>query len=208
MWLLISGTGIKTMATWDALILAGGRSRRMGTDKGLLAFGQGTWVDAVAQRLKGAQSTWLSIHDQQAHYEALGYQLVNDADLDNIAEDSGPLAGILAAMTCSQAEYLLVSPCDTPKLTTEYAQRMTAGLQDPSSSFQPVVQVAFDGQREQNLHLCVPTQLKDDLEAYLLEGGRSVYGWLKRHAVHRVDFSDVADTFCNLNTPEDRERYL
>ena len=70
------------------------------------------------------------------------------------------------------------------------------------------IRVAFDGVREQNLHMCVPTQLKTDLETYLIEGGRSVYGWLKRHNVQPVDFSDVADTFCNLNTPEDRERYL
>ncbi len=46
--------------------------------------------------------------------------------------------------------------------------------------------------------------LLDDLAGYLDDGERKIDRWYARHGYETVDFSDVAESFANINAPDDR----
>src|SRR5690606_26255781 len=107
----------------------------------------------------------------------------------------GPLAGIQAAARQSDAQLLLITPCDTPNLDVRYPIRM---LQDAATVAQ--TRIAYDGSRRQQLHLLIARQLALSIEPYLAAGERSVKGWLQPLDPLRIDFSDCAELFQNINT--------
>ena len=103
-----------------ALVLAGGRSSRMGADKALLNWGGETLLERAVRfwRESGRVERILVSVGPQAHFSAAqlpeGVQAV--ADLER---GRGPMAGLAAAFACSDADVLCVSAVDMPNLTAE-----------------------------------------------------------------------------------------
>ncbi len=184
-----------------ALILAGGQgSRLQGADKGLLTLGN---RERFAERLSTLFRqhhfpVFISCNRNAATYTGLADRVF----ADTLPGFHGPLQGILAAREYLETPWLLVTPCDTPLLDHRYPDRMTADLSPDSK---PVLRVAHDGRRLQNLHVLLHRDQLDLLSDYLNAGGKSVYGWLDRTGHEPVDFSDCPDLFRNVNTPEDLE---
>lgn len=180
-----------------ALILAGGKSRRMGgTDKGLLPFGGGLLVghvlDAIRPQVGGVL---ISANRHQAEYERFGVPVLTDP-LDDF---QGPLAGFLAGLRRMQTEYLLTLPCDGPVVVDDLAGRLAAGLSRSDAD----IAVAHDGNRLQPVYALLNRRVLPDLELALGEGERKIDRWYARNRWVRVDFHDVPEQFSNINTPED-----
>lgn len=175
------------------VVLAGGQARRMGQqDKGLLAFKQRPLVTYAIDALAGiTQQISISANRHVDQYKQLGYPVITDG------RDSfdGPLAGILAALQASEAEILLVLPCDSPLLQTTHLQRLLTGLQADTD-----IAVAFDGERLHPVVMALRTHLQTSLADYLAHGERKLQRWLAQHAVVKVDFSDQPQVFANINT--------
>ena len=111
----------------------------------------------------------------------------------------GPLAGMLSAMQAANTDYILTAPCDSPNISRQLRQRMMETLLVERAD----IAVAHDGDRLQPVFCLIPCRLKADLQRYLEEGGRKIDVWLAQHALAIVDFSDQADSFLNVNHPED-----
>ena len=95
------------------LVLAGGRSRRMGSDKALLERdGRSQLAHAVALLDRHVERVFVSTRaDQRDEAERSRYGQIVDR-----YEDLGPLAGILSAMDeYPQADWLVVA-CDLPNI--------------------------------------------------------------------------------------------
>ncbi|MBS3965219.1 MAG: molybdenum cofactor guanylyltransferase [Methylomonas sp.] len=177
----------------SGVVLAGGRGRRMdGADKGLVMLNGrplvGYAIDALVPLV---DELLISANRNRLDYQGFGYPVIDDGNDDF----DGPLAGILAALQITQAEYLLVVPCDSPLLTNVHLQRLLNVLSE-----QNAIAVAYDGERLHPVILALKTRLKDDLAAYLASGERKLQRWIERHAFIRVDFSDVAPVFANINS--------
>ncbi|WKN45247.1 molybdenum cofactor guanylyltransferase [Tunicatimonas pelagia] len=103
-----------------ALILCGGFSSRMGTDKGLKEEGEIPWAQQLYNQLSELKlPTYLSVRsDQQAAYASRlpDISLITDEVLTGI---NGPLRGMISAHRVFPQQHLLVAPCDTPRLTAE-----------------------------------------------------------------------------------------
>ena len=57
------------------------------------------------------------------------------------------------------------------------------------------------------LHAVIPALLKDSLEAYLIEGGRSVRHWYKQHPMVLVSISEEEKKcLININTNDELEQ--
>ena len=97
---------------------------------------------------------------------------------------------------------MLTAPCDSPFLPPDLAERLLGALAGGAAD----LAVVHDGHRLQPVFSLLPTELLDDLQAYLAEGERKIDRWMFRHRVAEVDFSDFPDTFLNVNTPEERAR--
>ena len=180
-----------------ALILAGGKSRRMGgRDKGLLPFGDGVLVGQVIDAvLPQVGAVLISANRNQEEYRRFGFPVLADP-LDDF---QGPLAGFLAGLEDMDTEFLLTLPCDGPVVVPDLARRLAGGLTAAGAD----VAVAHDGKRLQPVYALMHRDLVSDLRLALEQGERKIDRWYPRNHWVTVDFSDVPQQFQNINTPED-----
>jgi len=104
----------------NGLILAGGYSKRMGSDKALLEFHGKPQIEYIFELLqKYCGEVFLSKRQNQVIYGNIPY--IND-----IGEfiDQGPLGGILSAMTSLPQSSWLVLACDLPFVNDETIQSL------------------------------------------------------------------------------------
>ena len=64
--------------------------------------------------------------------------------------------------------------------------------------------VAHDGKRLQPVYALLPVALMPSLQAFLAAGDRKIDRWYARQRCAQADFSDLPQTFANVNSPEDR----
>ncbi len=181
------------------VILAGGRGRRLGgADKGLTEYAGRPLIEyAIAALAPQVGALAISANRNRERYAVYGFPVVADATGDY----AGPLAGMLAAMQAAHTEFVLTVPCDCPAPPRDLAGRLYAAVIERHAD----AGVAHDGARVQPVFALIRCSLAPDLHAFLDSGGRKTETWLARvHAV-RVDFSDAAAAFANINTPDDLE---
>jgi molybdopterin-guanine dinucleotide biosynthesis protein A len=94
-------------------ILAGGKSSRMGTDKGLLLFEGKAMVQYVIEQLQPLFSK-LVIVSNNPEYEKFGLEVIPD-----LIKDIGPAGGIYTALKHSEAKLNFIVSCDMPFVTKE-----------------------------------------------------------------------------------------
>lgn len=189
------------------VILAGGRSERMeGADKSLAQLDGRPLIAHVAERLAPqVHRLIISANGDPTRFAHLNFPVVADAD----ASQSGPLAGILAALKWAEtnvpeASWLVSVPTDTPFLPTDLVARLLAAAEDTGT-----VRVASSGGRVQQVVALWPLALATDLSHWLAAGrSRAVRAWLDTRHVSVVPFPMAMgiDPFLNINTPQDLER--
>ncbi|MCH1640833.1 molybdenum cofactor guanylyltransferase [Paenibacillus timonensis] len=92
-----------------AIILAGGRSSRMGTDKALLELGGCTVLERLIRELEPVASRIVIAAGDKAVYDRFGKEVVTD-----LFPGAGPLAGLHAGLESSATCWSLAVACDTP----------------------------------------------------------------------------------------------
>ena len=180
-----------------AIILAGGKARRMGgEDKGLILFNHKPLIQHVINALKPQLNTIIINANRNIElYQNFGYPVVSDS----LEGFFGPLAGMLSAMQSVDSDYILTAPCDAPMISPQYRQRMMETLLHQQAD----IAVAFDGERLQPVFSLIPTHLQHDLAQYLAQSDRKIDLWFEQYKLAVVDFSDQPESFANVNTPDD-----
>ncbi|MFB9952626.1 molybdenum cofactor guanylyltransferase MobA [Rhizobium puerariae] len=189
------------------LILAGGRSSRMGAIKAFLDIGGVTILSHIVRRL-APQVSAITLNAPEDFPNPLGFGLLPD----RIGNHIGPLAGVLSGLRDIEARgaaatHLLTVPSDSPFVPADLAERLRAATDNPDA----VVIAASDGRSHPVFGLW-PVSVADDLEAWLGDpDNRRIKAFLRRHPMVTVEFPliDTArgplDPFFNINTPEDLE---
>jgi molybdenum cofactor guanylyltransferase len=97
------------------VILCGGQSTRMGSDKGLLKLHASTWAQTAIDKITAIQlPVVLSVNkDQQEGYSSIfsAQQLITDNDS---LQMKGPLCGVLSVHLQHPQEDLFILGCDMP----------------------------------------------------------------------------------------------
>lgn len=182
-----------------ALILAGGAGQRFGgVDKGLQLHLRKPLIEHVIDAIKPqVDHIIISVNRNYPIYQQYGLELVTD---DNELHQ-GPMAGIVAAIKVlenSRANALLLSPCDSPNLPSNYV----AMLSDELNKNVTHIALATDGERRQNLHSLIRREAWSSLYDFYTQGNRAMHQWYKKVGVSEVDFSAQADCFTNINSPD------
>lgn len=107
---------ITTKNTINGYILAGGRSSRMGTDKGLLILNGKAIVQKIIDQLQPAVDKTVIVSNN-ADYEKFGLDVIPD-----LIKDKGPAGGIHAALSNTDSDQIFVVSCDMPNITTNAIQ--------------------------------------------------------------------------------------
>ena len=176
----------------DALILAGGESRRMGQDKSLLPFAGRTLIEHVAgQLIPIAREIRISTGDSRRHTR-LGLPLVPD-----LKPGLGPLMGIASGLRASARDWTLVVATDIPALPLELLPLLWACRAGGPC----VVPRTADGQL-QPLFALYHRGLADEILAYLEGGHRRVLDFVAECGAVILPAEEVK--IANLN---DRRAY-
>lgn len=93
----------------SGIILSGGKSKRMGTDKSFLKIGKQTIIERIANVMKEVFSRVILISNGHNEYKFLGLEIFED-----IYKDFGPLAGIHSGLLSSLTEKNFIIACDLP----------------------------------------------------------------------------------------------
>ena len=180
-----------------ALVLAGGRARRMGgQDKGLIMLGDKTMVQHVCDAI-APQCQRLLVNANRNHeqYAATGYQVIGDP----LTDFQGPLAGMLAGLQNINTEWLITIPTDGPFVSPQYSDRMLNAIANTDTK----AAVAFAEERLQPVYALLHHSLATSLQQYLENGDRKIDQWYAAIGFIQVDFSDSPRMFFNINSPDD-----
>lgn len=197
-------TGVSTIA---GLVLAGGRSTRMGGDeKALLRLDGQRMIDRVAARL-APQVCRLAI---SANGDPARFGLPRVPVLpDTLPGGLGPLAGVLAGLEWAAALQgvtgLVTVATDTPFLPLDLVDRLAAARSDPAR-----LAVAASGGRIHPVDALWPVAAAGELRRFL-EAGETYKAkrFLENIGYSSVSFDPVdlpggrVDPFFNVNTRED-----
>ena len=189
------------------VLLAGGRSRRMGgEDKALLPFGGKPLIAHVAERfLPQVDRLVVNANGDPARFGFLHLPVVADAD-DSYA---GPLAGILsgmdwAAANVSGAAWIATVAADMPFIPPDLVSRLLSASTDPA-----IIRIAATAGRRHQVTALWPVALRPVLASWLRQdNSRAVVDWIASQQSVAVPFEMEGgrDPFFNINTPDDLER--
>lgn len=181
-----------------AVVLAGGRGRRIGgQDKGLVEVGGRPLIEHILDLVTPQVSAVIiNANRNQQVYAGYGYPVISD----NLTDYQGPLAGFAAALAACETDYIMTLPCDGPYVPTDLVGKLSSAIKNNNAE----LAVAHDGQRMQPVYALIPRSLLESLQEFLDAGDRKIDLWYARHDTALADFSDVIDTFFNINTEEDR----
>lgn len=175
-----------------ALILAGGKSSRMGRDKGQILWKNKTFVQHIIdQAAPLCSNTIIAANDP--YYTTLGFPVIQD-EMDG----EGPLHGLINGMEHSKTELILALSCDQPKLNTEVLSKL---LENPLTSDLRCFKV---GDKIQPLTALYHSKTAKTLTSQFNQGERSVFRAMQSLSVEYIEV-DVSDLpyFSNINRPED-----
>lgn len=179
------------------LILAGGRSTRMGGgDKPLIALGGRPMLAHVIDRLAPQVAALaLSVNGDPARFAAFGLPAL----ADEAADRPGPLAGMLAGLDHAAARGLplvAVAPGDTPFLPQDLVARLAGALRGAPLAY------AVAGGRDHPACALIRVELRAPLRAALAAGVRRVGDWMRDMGAAEAEFPDP-EAFFNVNRPAD-----
>lgn len=180
--------------TFSGVLLAAGRSVRMGRDKALLpCAGEPLW--RRQWRLleqAGAGEIFLSARPEQAWVPS-GVTTLADA-----VAGAGPLAGITAALTRCRTTHLIVLAVDLPRMPPEWFRRLAADCSPGRGA------VGRRGKFFEPLAAIYPIELRPAAEAALRRGDYALQAFIAaagaQMRVHEIGDRE-APWFENWNEP-------
>ena len=100
-----------------AIILSGGKSSRMGTNKALLKINEKTNIERIVDTLKLSFNDIILVTNHPEQYPFLGVKMVSD-----FYPGQGPLAGVHAGLLSSKYDKNFIVACDMPFVSVELAE--------------------------------------------------------------------------------------
>ncbi|MCF6295669.1 MAG: molybdenum cofactor guanylyltransferase [Flavobacteriaceae bacterium] len=101
------------------IILAGGKSSRIGSDKGFVLLKNKPFIQHIIEAVQPLVDE-IIIVSNNPDYDIFMLKRVND-----LMKDSGPLAGLYTGLHYSNTENNLVLSCDVPLINTETLRKLT-----------------------------------------------------------------------------------
>ncbi|MEP3422679.1 MAG: molybdenum cofactor guanylyltransferase [Erythrobacter sp.] len=165
-------------------ILAGGKARRFGSDKAQALYRGERLIDCVARSLRGQTNAVVLCGRVDPDFSCLE---------DRPNGDLGPLGGLCAALNHAHHHgytHVLSTGVDAPDLPVDLYQTLTGadtGNRAAIVGNQPVIGLW-------------PAPLCKELDAFLAQGGRALYGFAEQVNARRITFDPP---LMNVNRPAD-----
>jgi len=180
------------------VILAGGESRRMRSNKALLEINGERMIEKAYRRMAELFEEVLLVTNSPEVYDFIPCRKVSD-----IYPGMGPLGGIHAALSYCSAERAFVTACDMPDLNSELIRELCR-MPDGGDVVIPETPGGLEPLHSVYSKSCLPK-----MEKMLAGGERRVLSFFDLAQVRLVPRGRIAlldpeyASFRNINTPED-----
>ncbi len=184
-----------------AVVLAGGQSQRMKTNKAFLHVGETPLIQRVMTVLTPLFTNILINTHSPESYTALGLPVIPD-----VVPGKGALGGIYSGLLHADTDYVFCAACDMPFLEPtliRYMQSQTAG-------YDLLVPHAPDGFHP--LHAIYSTRCQGVIEEFLDNDRLKISHLFSRVRTRYITVDEIQrfdphyDSLLNINTPEDLEK--
>ncbi|WP_164110370.1 MULTISPECIES: molybdenum cofactor guanylyltransferase [Sphingobacterium] len=171
--------------------MAGGKSSRMGKDKGLKMINQIRLIEYLLLTLRKIPSLDIVIIAHNKGYEDFGVPIIED-----VYKDKGPLGGIFTALSHTKEDAMIIS-VDTPFISQENLMKL---LKDQNKR-----EVLFLENNGKNFPLCAVYSigLKERIEKRIKDNQLKLFDFLETVALQALSIEMNPLERLNLNTPED-----
>jgi molybdopterin-guanine dinucleotide biosynthesis protein A len=187
-----------------SVILAGGKSRRLGRRKALESVGGRSIIERAVEQLKPLTGQILVVTSR----EQFGFPFACQAEiLADLYPGKGPLGGIFTGLLASQSSQCLVVACDMPFLNTELLQYMI----ELSYDFDMVIPRLGEGMLEP-LHAIYSKNCLGNIRSQLESDELKAYSVLNAMRVRYVERSECEKfdpqllSFFNVNCQPDLDQ--
>ena len=178
----------RLMEEATAIIIAGGESCRMGTDKSMLSIRGRPLIETIAEQLRGSFSQILISANEVEKLAFLDLPIIRDR-----VSGQGPLMGIASALEASANELNFVVACDIPCIDLCYIRRMLM----EANGVDAVIPTAGD-EKYEPLFAVYRKSALGAINEVLSSGGRKISDVFSRCSVKFIKLE--ARRFINLNT--------
>lgn len=189
------------MRNFAGIILAGGKSTRMGRDKSFILFSGKPLIETVMEKMAVLFREIVIITNTPYLYHGYGVKIYSD-----IFKDAGPLGGIYTGLVCSKKRYNFFTGCDMPFINYELVKYM-AGVVDGND----IVIPEYNGRYEPLCAIYSRDCIKV-IEENLSERRFKISEFfqyvkikiIREEVIKRFDPEGIS--FMNINTPADRKK--
>lgn len=189
--------------TITAIVLAGGKSSRMGRDKALLKLRDRTLLWQICTIADECACRVYIITPWTEKYRDIvpqKCQLIQEKLLSSENNSNSPLTGFAQGLQLVETPWVLLLACDLPQLRSSQVKQWSENL----ATVLPTEIALLPRHPKGWEPLCgfYRADCRPLLEAYIAEGKKSFQGFLQQHPVRELKNCDPTCLF-NCNTPED-----
>ena len=179
------------------IVFCGGSGRRLGgVEKPLIEVAGRPLLAWALESLQKQVATVVLSGAADSAYARFGCEMVPDR-----APGEGPLSGLVTAVEIAKTNWIFTCPGDSPYLAGNLVELLAADAERTG------VAVPHDGNRRQNLFLLMRRDRAESLVRFFEQGGRAAHRWLDENGIGVTDLSAMAESFFNVNTPDDLEAW-
>ena len=185
-----------------AIVLAGGESSRMGSDKALLPIGKNILLSHICLIAQRWTTTVYVVTPWIKRYQDIlpkGCQLVQEELIFNTSSNT-PLIGFAQGLKLVRTEWAMLLACDLPNLSSSQVKQWVQNL----ATVLPTEVALLPRHPKGWEPLCgfYRREVLFSLEAHIDSGGKSFQSWLSQQSIKELEIGD-RDSLFNCNTPED-----
>lgn len=176
------------------VVLMGGQSTRMGTDKAFLKINDQFYYQKAAQVLAPfCQEILLSVNETQAQNQIFEYPSIIDS-----FENQGPIGGILSISNMNKGTLLIIA------VDLVHMQEKTVSTLIDLHEEKNGVTLYYNGERDcfEPLLSIWEQPMLTELETYYDQGNRSLQNFLIQKSIQKHPILEIS-SFNNVNNPFD-----
>lgn len=187
-----------------AIILAGGKSSRMGFDKQFLKINNERLIDMMIEKLNKEFEEIIIVTNKPKEYRGYRQKILTD-----IIKNAGPLAGIYTGLKEAKFEYVFVVACDMPNIDIDYINYMKEII----DKYKVDVCITKVNGNIEPFHGFYSKKITESIREHLETEKRDIKSLVKKLNTYYVEenlvkrYSPSLDIFKNLNTRKDLEYF-
>lgn len=196
----------------SCIILCGGKSSRMGQDKGSMIIQNNPMIKHVLSTLNHHISEVVIVLNDEFRINKYN-EFINPDDyayaitfVEDKIKNKGPMPGIMTGLSNINSDYALILPCDSPYVSTKYIDTIFNEIEDTYQAIVPYHDSANKLKTSEPLHSIYSKNIIGEIDELIKNDVLHIKGLIEKIDTKFLLIDDEKiekKEFRNLNHPED-----